>query len=101
MIIHFEELWEKCENLHSEYSESDSVSDIINGLTMKLGLYAAIDQKSETITKDMEKAKSRLMGEILLSLTALSLKDNINVFDALNTAQLQHSIGIYSSKHQD
>jgi hypothetical protein len=100
MIIHFEELWEKCENLHKEYSEDDSVSEIIAGLSMKLELYSAIDQKSEISLEDVEKAKSRLMGEILLSLTALSLKDNINVFDALNIAQMQYSIGLYSTKYQ-
>ena len=101
MILSFSELWEKCENFHKEYSADDSVSNIIASLNMKLGLYAAIANKSDIVTEDMEKAKSRLMGEILLSLTALSLKDNINVFESLNTAQLHHSIGVYSIKHQD
>jgi len=34
-------------------------------------------------------------------LTAISLKDNINVFDALNTALTQHSISHYSNKYGD
>ena len=100
-MIHFEELWDKCETFHKENINDESSFDIIQELTMKLGLYAAIAQKSEISSEDIEKAKSRLMGEILLSLTALSLKDNINVYDALNTAQIQHSIETYSVKYTD
>jgi len=101
MIMHFEELWDKCEAFHQENSKDESSVDVVHELTMKLGLYSAIAQKSEISSEDMEKAKSRLIGEILLSLTAISLKDNINVFDALNTALTQHSISHYSNKYGD
>ena len=98
-MIHFEELWDKCETFHKENASDESSADLVQELTMKLGLYSAIAQKSEITSEDMEKAKSRLIGEILLSLTAISLKDNINVFDALYLALMQHSIGHYSDKY--
>lgn len=101
MILHFEDLWVKCENFHKDNSANDTSTDIINEIMMKINLYAAIAQKSEISSDDMEKAKSRLIGEILLSLTAISLKDNINVFDALKTALLQHNIGYFSDKYKD
>lgn len=99
MMIHFEELWEKCENFHKENSDNNTHDEIIKELTMKIGLYSAIIQKPEIASKDIEQAKSRLMGEILLSLTELSLKDNINVFESLNTALQQHRIDYYSNKY--
>ena len=100
-MLHFEELWEKCENFHEETSKEESSIDIVNELAMKIGLYSAIIQKSEIASEDMEKAKSRLMGESLLSLTGLSLKDNINVFDALGTALTQRNITHYSKKYTE
>lgn len=98
-MIHFEELWEKCENYHKENSIDNSTNDIITELTMKIGLYSALSQKPEVASNDLEKAKSRLMGEILLSLTALSLKDNINVFEALGMALKYQSIEHFSNKY--
>jgi hypothetical protein len=97
--MHFEDLWEKCENYHSENSTEESSSEVIHELMMKLKLYSTIIDKSETQLEDIKRAKSRLMGEILLSLSALSLKDNINVFNAMNTALIHHNIEDYSDKY--
>lgn len=84
MTIHFEELWEKCEKLHTG---KDEVSlSIIEELTMKIGLYRAVELKKEIPEIERVKVKSRIMGEILLTLTHLSLKDNINVFESLSLA---------------
>jgi len=85
---HFEELWEACENLHQEVNAQDSVSTIIDELGMKINLYKMIDGRSDLPLEDRQKVKSRTMGEILLTLTQLSLKDNVNVFDALNVARV-------------
>jgi len=87
MPIHFEELWEKCENLHKALDHNDSVLTIIDELAMKINLYKMIDGKIEVPEEERQKIKSRTMGEILLTLTNLSLKDNINVFEALSIAQ--------------
>lgn len=86
MTIHFEELWEKCELLFKDTSKDDSISTIIEELLMKLNLYRVIDSKMEIPEEERVKIKSRTMGEILLSLTHLSYKDNINVFEALSIA---------------
>lgn len=86
MTLHFEELWEKCEKFHQETSKNDNVGSIIDELIMKLNLYKMIDLKTELPIEEQEIIKSRTMGEILLTLTNASLKDNINVFEALNIA---------------
>ena len=86
MAIHFEELWEKCENLHKQIGGDIEVSSIMDELAMKVNLYKVIDSKEEIPVEEKKKAKSRTLGEILLTITHLSLKDDINVFDALNVA---------------
>lgn len=86
MILSFSELWELCENLQKENSINNNSQNIINELNIKINLYRAIDLKQEIPEEDYKKIKSRLFGEILFTLTSLSFKDNINVFDALNTA---------------
>jgi len=91
MPIHFEELWEKCENLHKDLGNTDPVITIIDELAMKINLYKMIDGKIELSEEERQKVKSRTMGEILLTLTNLSLKDNINVFESLSIAQQHRS----------
>jgi hypothetical protein len=87
MPIHFEELWEKCENLHKELGYNDNVLTIIDELAMKINLYKLIDGKIDVPEEERQKIKSRTMGEILLTLTNLSLRDNIDVFESLSIAQ--------------
>jgi len=77
MTSHFEDLWERCEKLFQENINKTDTSSIINELSMKVDLYKKLDQKDAI---DIEIIKSRLLGEILLTLTSLSIKDNINVF---------------------
>lgn len=89
--MHFEQLWEDCEKHHQETKGDTSVLMLINELVMKLNLYNALEQRTELGNEERNVSKSRIAGEILLALTHLSLKDNINVFDALNTA-LQYRI---------
>lgn len=86
MPIHFEELWENCENLHKELGKGETVPIIIDELAMKINLYKLIDGKTEISDEERQKVKSRTLGEILLTLTHLSLKDNINVFESLSIA---------------
>jgi len=97
--MHYEELWEKCEEYHKESSIDDDAESIVKEITMKLGLYDAVNKQISSSIEDKEKAKSRLLGEILFSLTALSLKDNINVYEALQIALMHHNIDLYSDKY--
>jgi|SRR5579885_1959269 len=100
MTVHFEELWEKSEQLHQDSVDKDQVSVVVDEIMMKLNLYKVIDEKREISEEEMKKVKSRTFGEILLTLTNLSLKDGINVFDALATAYKYRAIKHYSEKHE-
>jgi len=98
MPIHFEELWTKCEELHQEALSQESNDSIMDELALKINLYKALGHK-EIPEKERETIKSRTMGEILLTLTKLSMKDNINVYEALSIALQYRSIDVFSSKH--
>lgn len=98
--LHFEELWERCENLQREAADHTDVKGIIDDLMMKLTLYKAFETKSAELPKEeFQKGKSRMLGEILLVITCLSFKDNVNVFEALNTALYYRSIQHLDKKH--
>jgi hypothetical protein len=98
-MIHFEELWEKSEQFYqSNYSDDNSV-EILNSISMKINLLQILLQKDNLSKDDMEKAKSQLFGEILLSLTALSSKENIDVFNALQQSLQSHCIDCFSEKY--
>jgi hypothetical protein len=98
MAVHFEKLWEQAEEFQKEGSANASVQQLIDELMMKINLYKAIDSKTEIPVEDRQKVKSRTLGEILLTLTALSLKDNINVYESLNVALQYRSIDHYVRK---
>jgi hypothetical protein len=100
MAIHFEDLWEKCEKFHQAEGNEGSAASLIDELMMKLNLYKVIDLKPEIPEEDRQKIKSRTLGEILLTLTQLSLKDNINVFEALSVALQYRTIETYSEKYK-
>jgi hypothetical protein len=97
--MHFEELWEKCENLHQEMGSKSSTEELISQLAMKLDLYKTLDTKTEIPEEDRRQAKSRILGEILLTITNLSLKDNINVFESLGVALQYRSVNYFGQKY--
>jgi len=86
MTKHFEELWVDCENFYKDSKLITNTSTLLEELTLKISLYKAIDSKEEIPEEDRQKVKSRILGEILLTLTGLSLKDNVNVYDSLSVA---------------
>lgn len=98
MPAHFEKLWEQAEEFQKEGSANSNVQQIIEELMMKISLYKAIDSKTELPEEDRQKVKSRTLGEILLTLTSLSLKDNINVYESLNMALQYRSVDFYVRK---
>lgn len=100
MVVHFEELWEKCENFHQEIKDDASLPSILDELLMKINLYKAIDAQNGLSTEDLNKVKTRAFGEILLTLTNLSLKDNINTYNALVAALQYRSVQEYSKKYK-
>lgn len=98
--MHFEDLWEQCENFHKQINE-DNAQSIIEELTLKLKLYQAIDTNANLLDEEHKKIKAHTFGELLLSLTKLSLKEEINVFEALSFALQNRSIEYYSSIYDD
>ena len=88
--MHFEELWEKCEKFQ-ESSVGDT-SSILDELMMKITLYKTLDSKTDISAEDKKNTKLRLMGEILFTITSLSLKDDVNVFKALFISLQQRMI---------
>jgi hypothetical protein len=101
MAIHFEELWEQCEKLHQEMGGQEPVNVILDELAMKINLYKLIDGKTDIPDDERQKVKSRTMGEILLTLTHLSLKENINVFECLSIARQYRDAEFYNSIPDD
>lgn len=99
-MMHFEELWEICEKFYQDNDKNNSPQEIINEISMKMDLYRRLDQKGID-QEELKKIKSRLFGEILLTLTNLSLIDNVNVFEALSIAHQIRSIEVYTKKYQD
>lgn len=99
MIIHFEDLWEKCESFHKNSSSEDNSLLILKELELKSGLYSAL--KDKPINEEINKIRTRLFGEILLTLTNLSLRENINVFQALQLALQHREIETYSKKYAE
>lgn len=85
-MISFSELWEKCEQFFKDEQNKQPVSSLIDELEYKIALYKVIDKKQDIPKEERFKIKSRTLGEILLSLTNISLIDDINVYDSLNQA---------------
>ena len=99
MAAHFEEIWVNCENFHKESGVlSNDVQNLLEELILKINLYKTMDAKGEIPVEDQQKVKSRLMGEILLTLTGLSFKDDINVYDSLNIALQYRSLVHHGKK---
>jgi len=95
--MHFEELWEKCESFHKDSNPNATAKSFVDELMMKIDFYKAVHQQ-EIPEEELRKIKERAMGEILLTLTALSLADNINTYEALASALQYRSIGFYNQK---
>jgi hypothetical protein len=89
----FDDLWNACEQLHQETDQDNQTNTavLMEELLLKINLYKALDARTEMSEEDRQNIKSRTLGEVLLTLTHISLIDNINVFEALNMA-LQYRI---------
>ncbi len=97
--LHFEDLWEKCESFHKEFSSQDQLESIIQELELKTSLYSMLSNKALP-EEEKNKIKIRTFGEMLLTLTNLSLKDNINVYEALSMALQYREIDKFSQKYK-
>ncbi len=82
MTLHFEELWELSEKNNENLAKSSSSESIFQELFVKIDFYRKVNDK-EISLEEKYQMKNRLFGEILVSLTKLSVKDNINTYAAL------------------
>lgn len=97
--MHFEELWEKSEKFCST-QEDQSLSDLFDEILLKITLYKKFDErKDEGVPEEILQVKNHTFGEILLSLSAISLKENINVYEALSIALKHRNIKSYTEKY--
>jgi hypothetical protein len=86
MAKHFEELWEDAE---SYFKDSIGTTDnliIISELLLKINLYQAAAYDSKIPENDRLTIRTKLFGEIIMALTQLSLKDDINAYYGLKLA---------------
>lgn len=82
----FDDLWNQCEELNNSSVSSQPLLGILQELELKVKLYRTLCEKLPAQGDELAQIKSRAMGEILFTLTKLSLKENINVFEALVSA---------------
>lgn len=83
MIKHFEDLWGAAEkSFQNDLNIENEV--ILNKASINLNLFKTLSKYPAT--EDLDKIKAHLMGELLLSLSHLSLKENIDVFYAMQLA---------------
>ena len=99
MTISFSDLWEKSEDHHKLSNNKSDNIQIVEELLLKVGLYKTVISNSEIPKEELEKVKVRLYGEILLTLTNLSLEDNVNVYEALASALQQRNIKLLEEKY--
>jgi len=96
----FDFIWCDGEAFQQGAHPNATVQSTMEELTLKVGLYKAIDAKSSDIpVEELQLMKDRMMGEILLTLALLSAIDNINVASALYDALQSRSINHYDQKH--
>jgi hypothetical protein len=97
--IHFENLWESAEQQLQRETASLSVKDLTEQLITQMSAYRAIDESTAPV-EAKNKLKENWMGSILLTMTQLSYKDNINTFTALQLAVEKIKILELSTKYQ-
>lgn len=79
-LKHFEQLWEESEQLASKVHATNDVMTLINGLLKDYTDLSTLELPDEVKSS----LRKRYMGEIVFLLTALSARDNINVYAALS-----------------
>ena len=87
MPVPFDKIWELAEQFHIKKNFKRSSQEIVEELHYKLNLYNLLENKELNLPEEeRQKAKSHTFGEILLTLTNLSLRDNVNVYEALQNS---------------
>ena len=100
MVMSFSELWEEAETVMQDEVSVSSSEELVKEAEGKLRIYNLINRNSSMPEEDQRRLKSHTFGKIMLVLTQLSAKDNINVYAALKTALDETKIGLLESKYK-
>ncbi len=81
-VIHFEDLWEMAEKTSPQDLDlKEIIGQLRSSVEEIKDLYKAAESSKDS--KLVQAMKSKAMGRLLVSLTALSAKDKIDVYAAL------------------
>lgn len=81
---HFENLWDESEQHSSKEYENLSTEEIADKIKHILDDYKSINTNNINYSYEVIRSlKKRYMGELLFLLTAISMRDEINVYVAL------------------
>lgn len=98
-IKSFDQVWEEGESLFKDQISKEDFEATLKSVELKFSLYRLLGEKKEIPEEDLKQMKFKMMGEILLDMTHLSLIENINVYAALKETVLYRSIDYYAEKH--
>jgi hypothetical protein len=90
---HFEHIWEASEALYADTIANTPISSIIAELQAKLSVYKAVSEQQSLEGEDLAKTKEHVMGNILMAMSKLSLKDGVNTWAALKQAVEDKKLG--------
>lgn len=100
MIMSFSELWENAEKTLGEEIAISSPEELIKEASAKFNLYSLLSNNNNLSEEDKLRFKTHTFGKILLALTKLSAKDNVNVFIALKNALDDAKIEMFEEKYK-
>ena len=95
----FNELWENAEKALKEETNSSSSENIVKEIIAKFKLYSMLNSSAFT-EEDQIRLRAHAFGKILLCITQLSLKDNVNVHTALKTALDEANLNSFEAKYK-
>ena len=78
----FEELWNDCENSQVQLTSSD-FNSLLDEISLKINMIKNINNKIQSVEAKKE-AIEFMYGEMLYTMTGISLIENINVYPLMN-----------------
>lgn len=78
----FEQLWNDCENSQIKLTSSD-FNSLLDEVSLKINILKGINNKILSVEAKKE-AIEYMYGEILYTMTGISLIENINVYPLMN-----------------
>lgn len=101
MVKTFDNIWEDAEKLLEQETSHSSTSQLIKECIAKLSMLDSLSSLENTMpTEDLLRLKSHAMGKVLLVLTQISMKDNINVYTALRDVIENRKISLLEEKYK-